>query len=229
MPYCPNCKAEFVDGVTLCSDCHVPLVDTLEETSDGETPAALEDPDCLSDPGPSDPESEKEILLGLEQPSVYVSSKDRYEELRSSGSSLLIVGLLLCALLAVNLSGVIDLPISSSSRILTSTVIGLLALGCLLGAHSTFRKGNLIRSRIASEQRQREQMIDWCVSTYDASHIDKVIQAAEPAETAADSMEVLCLKRMEMIKTYLTREYEIADEAYLDDLSEEIYQKIFES
>ena len=29
--FCPLCKAEFQDGFTQCSDCHIPLVATKEE------------------------------------------------------------------------------------------------------------------------------------------------------------------------------------------------------
>lgn len=28
---CPNCKAEYRDGYTVCADCEVPLVERLEE------------------------------------------------------------------------------------------------------------------------------------------------------------------------------------------------------
>lgn len=31
MPWCPKCKAEYQEGVTVCSDCNVELVDSLEE------------------------------------------------------------------------------------------------------------------------------------------------------------------------------------------------------
>lgn len=51
----------------------------------------------------------------------------------------------------------------------------------------------------------------------------------EAAETApVHSMEILCLKRMDLIKSFLIREYNIDNESYLDDLCEEIFQKIFE-
>ena len=31
MPYCPKCDMEFVDGMTVCTDCGGPLVSSKEE------------------------------------------------------------------------------------------------------------------------------------------------------------------------------------------------------
>lgn len=31
MPVCPNCKEEYVDGITTCADCGTPLVEKLPE------------------------------------------------------------------------------------------------------------------------------------------------------------------------------------------------------
>lgn len=158
---------------------------------------------------------------------IYVSNKDKYEDLSSSGFSLLIIGLILAVILAVDLSRIFKLPMGSSSRIFTDSVLGILTFACLIGSHSTFKKANQVKAMIASEQRQRRQIVNWCAFTYSADQIDKMIDAAET--TLPDSMEVLCLKRMDMIRSYLIREYHIDDEPYLEDLCEEIFQKIFES
>ena len=38
MPFCPECKAEYEAGVTACTDCLVPLVDTLPPEEPGIPP-----------------------------------------------------------------------------------------------------------------------------------------------------------------------------------------------
>ena len=45
MPFCPECEAEYEDGIETCTDCAVPLVDELPlreppDTADGE-PVAM--------------------------------------------------------------------------------------------------------------------------------------------------------------------------------------------
>jgi hypothetical protein len=30
MPVCPNCKYEYVPGITICPDCNTPLVDAID-------------------------------------------------------------------------------------------------------------------------------------------------------------------------------------------------------
>ena len=43
------------------------------------------------------------------------------------------------------------------------------------------------------------------------------------------SDEIRCLKRMDVIREYLKREYRQLDNGYVEYLCEELYQKVFES
>jgi hypothetical protein len=49
MPYCPKCKAEYVEGYTVCSDCNTTLTETLEEDNQEtkETNVSLDEPVLL--------------------------------------------------------------------------------------------------------------------------------------------------------------------------------------
>ncbi len=41
MPWCPKCRDEYVEGVTVCADCGVALVDELPEDTPPDAPAVL--------------------------------------------------------------------------------------------------------------------------------------------------------------------------------------------
>ena len=61
MPGCPKCKAEYREGFTECSTCHVPLVDTLPEEKEA-------------------PEREKFVLPdGMEKPIAVYTAQNRLE------------------------------------------------------------------------------------------------------------------------------------------------------
>ena len=38
MPWCPKCKNEYVEGILICPDCEIDLVDELPEDTDENMP-----------------------------------------------------------------------------------------------------------------------------------------------------------------------------------------------
>ena len=43
MPWCPNCKTEYQDGYTVCSDCGSTLVESLEQAATEEAAEYIRD------------------------------------------------------------------------------------------------------------------------------------------------------------------------------------------
>ena len=71
-----------------------------------------------------------------------------------------------------------------------------------------------------------EDVLKWFHDTYDGRLIDHTVEANEgeiPQE------EILCLKRLELIRGYLMREYPSMEEGYADQLSEKLYQSLYET
>lgn len=43
MPWCPKCRNEYQDGITICADCNIPLVDELPDDEDYKAVAYIEE------------------------------------------------------------------------------------------------------------------------------------------------------------------------------------------
>ena len=159
---------------------------------------------------------------------AYVSNSEKYKDLSSSGYTLLLVGGLLTLYLVMALSGAVDHPIFRFATLPTQIMMGFMAVACFIGANYSFKSANQAKANIANEERTRRQMISWLTTTYSAEDIDARIEAVDGKPVAEESIEIASMKRMDMIKEFLMRQYIIDDDSYLDDISEEIYTMIYE-
>lgn len=245
MPYCPKCDMEFVEGITVCSDCGAPLFESVEaaEAARKEAEArALEQFIHAMAPEGSDSakgtEDDRHSVIapdGLEPkektpgPSVYVKKSAHYEDMESSASAFLLMGCVSVVLSGAFLSGMI--PATGNARWMLGGVLGVAGLVCLVIWYKTKKDMAPVKEAAAAEEKKTKELVEWFVAAHPADRIDG--QLAEEAALAkgsgddADTPEELSLKRFQLIQDLLVTEQDLPDPAYVDLLAEEIYDQLF--
>ncbi len=229
MPYCPKCDMEFVEGITVCSDCKGPLVESKEaamamkQQAQEEEQArkqaeleAMEDLSAVSDPRPAKkprPRSQ-----------VYVKKSQKYSDLRSSADAFLLVGGVLTAVSVLLWTGFIPFPGNNFSSPIIKLVLTLMGLGSLYVSWRSFHSAGKVKVLAAEEEQATEKLIQWFLDSHTAGEMDGQLTD----EAGELSPEELSLKRFELIQDILVTSHDLPDQSYVDMLAEEIYGKIFE-
>lgn len=171
MAWCPNCKLEYVEGVTVCPDCKAALVDSLEEqTEEFDFASDEEDKDMMAsiirpyiDELP-DEEAQKEIVeRAMRMASIpqYKSKEDAYSENKSGAVVLIACGVLGLAFIVLLALGIISLPIAGFSNTIMYTVMGCLFLIFLAtGIRSAF-KAKSLKDKVAVEKQTIEDIVSF--------------------------------------------------------------------
>lgn len=243
MPYCPKCDMEFVDGITVCSDCGGPLAASKEEAdaikrrekeqaaaaaADAYArmmeQAAVSDSESDSDESAANPALPK-ISGHVSRPRVYVKKSQQYDDFKSSASAFFLVGGAALIFGILGFGGILPLPMTGFSRLLSLGVITLMGAACLGVAISSLRSAKAIRGEVGEEEKVTKELIDWFTGTYSKEELDAQI-AREYGELAP---EELSLKRFDLIQDRIITSHDITDQAYVDLLAEEIYAKLYEA
>ena len=215
MPYCPKCDMEFVEGITVCSDCGGPLVESEEEAR--RIQAQQKAQEAQADP-------KRGARLAAPRVRVYVDKAQKYDDLKSSASAFLLIGGLLLAVSVLCWTGILHIPMARVSRLLFQGV--LTCMGCFaIGVYiRTSRSAKELLPQIRQEKDQTDAILEWFQKTYDRQAIDSRIEDAGQL-----SDEELALKRFQIIQDFLVTGRDLPDPSYVDALSEELYGRLFES
>ena len=215
MPYCPKCDMEFVEGITVCSDCGGPLVESEEEAR--RIQAQQKAQEAQADP-------KRGARPAAPRVRVYVDKAQKYDDLKSSASAFLLIGGLLLAVSVLCWTGILHIPMARVSRLLFQGV--LTCMGCFaIGVYiRTSRSAKELLPQIRQEKDQTDAILEWFQGTYDRQAIDSRIEDAGQL-----SDEELALKRFQIIQDFLVTGRDLPDPSYVDALSEELYGRLFES
>ena len=153
--------------------------------------------------------------------SPYQKKKDQLEDVRSTASAFLAVGIIGMVLIVLILAGVIPFPFAASSKVLMLSVMSLLFLVFIgIGIHSA-QKVKGLRQEAKEEDDRTSQILSWFTATYTRADIEEDLQLQ-------DSNEINYYARTNRIRELIRREYAL-NEDYMDTLAETLYEHYYES
>lgn len=237
MSYCPKCDMEFVDGITVCTDCGGPLVESEEAAM---AMRKKEQEEMLRQQQEYLEKLNRELELqtagegsgeGRAQPAsvprpvgVYESSAQKYENLKSSASAFLMVGALMLAASILCWTGIVRLPMATGSRYIFQGAVTVMAVFCLAVYLNTSQAAGKLQPEIAREKEERADIIAWFAGRWTAEAVDARVEDRESLEA-----EEMSLKRFQIIQDLLVTNRDLPDPEYVDSLCEEIYSRLYES
>lgn len=162
-----------------------------------------------------------ENILPDEGAKTYVNAKDRYENMMSSASSLIIVGVIGFVFVMLVYLKLINLQMNALFYILSllmfSVFIGIGIISLL--------KANKIKKTISTEENLSEEIKNYLLTEYKPE--DSENSSSEDSERLTE--EEKYFSRTEHMKKNILKHFEHADELLIDGMIEEVYNDLFPS
>lgn len=220
--YCPRCDMEFIDGITVCTDCGGPLVESEEAARAMKEAEQQERQELESMPDEASPSDLEAVIPRPVR--VYETKAQKYEDLKSSALAFGAVGGLLLAASAAFWTGVVRLPMAGVSRLIFQGVLAAMGVFSLAVYWNASRSAKKLQPEIDAEKRQTEELVNWFLDTWKGGEIDGQIEDMDSL-----SQEEVSLRRFQVIQDLLVTEKDLPDPAYVDALCEELYRRMFEA
>ncbi len=217
MAWCPKCKYEYREGVTVCPDCECELVDDLSLVCDEQKPA-LDQAQLLSmlyDQQSNDSKPAEKVEL-------YVNNEERAKENKSSAFILLLVGAVGLATDIAYFLGFIPNSLTPSGKYMVCGVMGVLFFLFFIMGFVSMHNSRQFMKKAYSENNLTETIKKWLVDNIKVDEFDEKLGFTDETE------ELKYFGRINELKDMINEQYMNLDGAYVDRIIEEIYPDIFE-
>lgn len=225
--WCPDCKNEYIAGVTHCKDCGAALVDVLEEkTSEKENAALLADnipagqkisyTQCEEE----NDADEKDSWKSEKASASYVSKRIKRKDMFSTAYAFTLVSVLGLVFLILFAAGVIPLNMTGSSKIMFGTVMGIMFVLFLFIGIRSFCQLKQLDAAADTEDALFTEITEWFYSVYSAASIDTGLDTNAPEE-------MLYFSRYDRMSQLLLAKYPNLESGFCDHIIETLYGEIF--
>ena len=231
MPWCPVCKNEYREGIKLCAECKVELVERLEdekksdELSEQEKIARVRAM-LAEEQGGQD--EEDEIPEKVPVYHAYQNSASKAEDNRTSAYTLLFVGIVGFILVLLIFVGVIPLyQNETTTKYLMCGVMGAMFILFFVFGSVSMRNSKILFIKAKSEDSLLSELTKWCERNLNAEQIDAGLFDDTTGQTIAEEQKYF--KRSDRMKTIISDNFMNLDEAFLEHFVDEYYQELFEN
>ena len=152
----------------------------------------------------------------------YTKLSDKYNDIKSSAATMLIVGLAGIIFMVLVIAKIIPLPLNSETSWLFNTILGGIFIIFVIAGIVSFMHAKQVKIDADEEDLLIKKILDWADKHFTSAVIDENVDLDQPEE-------LMYFARADKIKDELMHEFESADEALVYELTEQIYQRIYES
>lgn len=224
--WCPECKNEYIDGITHCADCGVALVKSLKTKEDTATeqPVTAENWETVDESSnfindlnefPS-----KDGGGSTETARIYVSGRTKAADMKSTAVTFTLVGTLGLTLLALFAFGIFPIYMAFYMKVLMCFVMGTMFFVFLLIGIRSFSQMKSCEAIADREEILITEIKTWFHENYSQTSIDAALDCTQPEET-------LYFARYDVIRRTLLEKYPDLEETLLDHLIDTLYGEIF--
>ena len=226
MPWCPICKNEYREGIKLCAECKVELVDYPED--DAEHGSELEEQEKIARLHAMIAAAQEETGedLAEEEPAVYhtyQNSAVKAEDNRSSAYTLFFVGILGFIGVVLVFTGIIPVfSATGTTRYFVCGVLGALFVLFIVFGVVSMRASKVLLIQAQSENSLLSELTKWCEENLSAEAVDNGLFE----ETISEEQKYF--KRTDKMKSIINDKFMNLDQGLLEHFVDEYYQGLFE-